>query len=298
MANWDPEAEYQFGFGSGYFFAGKKMKKVRGGGVEEVPFNHEKQVKTFEELLEHLASVATKQRDGLPFLIIDDCSPMSLDPERLESIVAPNPLLWFRPSKNLGVGGKENIIQAVLGERCEFVAKFDADIKLDPFKLDDLVKGFKKHEDAWAITSCITYFARLEAASLPEKQRWFSGSNIADFVVYRSSIFDDIGYTDPAVRYNEDGEYRLRALAALGMKCYVDKELTGKASPSGAGASWEARLESGRFVDKTRPFIKVIFPKDNGTPRLTLDKKRVAEAKGFTIPPSPVANLLASRVWA
>jgi len=295
MENWDSKAHYEFGIGCGYYFSGLRTV-MRKGEMAEIPIAPEKQTAVFKETLAQFSDLAQAE-GGLPFLIIDDCSPVSLPIEELKEIVGDNPLLFIRPPRNLGTAGKENLIQRVLSERCKYVVRFDADVKFDPFTLDYFRDAFAELPDAWAITPCITYFARLDASNLPEDQRYFSGSNIADLAVMDSAIFDEIGYADPKVKWNEDGEYRLRAKAITGKLCYVDKEMTGTAKPTGGGGKpLEFRAKAGRYIDKTRPFIKVVYPKGK-TPRLMLDKKRLDEVKEFYIPAHPIAERLANRVW-
>jgi hypothetical protein len=245
------------------------------------------------------AFLAEKLKDSgseAPFVILDDASPERMDVDRLVEITKPFPFFYMRLPKNMGCGGKENILQYVLSQRSDYVLRWDSDIRLDGLSLENIAADFESMNDAWAITSCITYFARLEASQLPEEQNHFSGSNIADFVAYRSSAFEHIGYSDPELRVNEDGDLRLRALAKRGWKCYVDKRITGKAIPSGAGTPGGSRNKIGEYIAKTRPFIKVSYPK-SGQFRIRLDKAAADTAKDFMIEPHPYAKKIAQALW-
>lgn len=295
LENWDHEGEYEFGFGIGYYFSGKRHV-VKNGETIVKDHKPQKQIRLYEELLAFMVEVAKKNGGGYPFFVIDDCSPVVPEPDRVIDIVGDQPLLYVRLPKNVGCGGKENLLQRVLGERCKYILRFDCDIKLDKLSLKSIRKAFKKYKDAWAITSCITYFARLHAATLPDKQRYFAGSNIADFVAMRSSIFNKVGYSDPKCRRNNDGDLRLRIAAQTGMKCYVDRRITGKAPPSGSGNTYERSVKSARHVETTRPFIRVSYP-TNGHPRFMLNKKKKETAEGFFVPPMPFADKLANAVW-
>jgi hypothetical protein len=295
LKNWNPEGEYEYGFGIGYYFT-KERTIMKDGEVITKPHNPSRQIRVFEELLQFMVNVSKENGGGFPFFVIDDCSPVKPEPDRVEEIVGDEPLLYVHLPKNVGCGGKENILQTVLGARCKYILRFDSDIRIDNLSLRELSKAFKKYKDAWAITSCITYFARVYAATLPEEQRYFAGSNIADFVAYRSSIFDKVGYFDPRCRRNSDGDMRLRIAAQLDMKCYVDRNITGKASPSGSGNTSDSTNKAARYVEVTRPFIRVSYP-SRGNPRFALNKKKKNMAKGFYIPPMPFAEKLSKAVW-
>lgn len=250
----------------------------------------------FLNTLRDMVALIKKQAPGSPVFVIDDESPVSPDLDTIQDIVGDLPFLYFRLPQNLGCGGKENILQRVLSERCKYIVRYDADIRVENVKLKDIKRAFKELPDAWAITSCITYFARLEASKLSDDVRYFSGSNIADFLVMKSEALKEIGFSDPELRCNDDGDIRLRALAGRGWKCYVDKTIGGKAPPSGAGANLEVRTRMGKYVSETRPFIRVIFPPKK-SPRFTLDKKQAETAKDFYIPGHTYAEELAKRVW-
>lgn len=291
--NWDPKGRYEFGIAAGYFFAGRR-NVMRKGVMTEIPVKHEKQLGIFKDTLAQFVELADGE-GGLPFFIVDDGSPVSPSIDELKEIIGDNPFLFVRFPRNLGVSTKENVVQRVLKERCDYVLRFDADVSFDPFDLDYFRDGFKANPDAWSITPCITYFARLDASQLPEKQRYFTGSNSADFLAYDSRIFDEIGYSEWKIRYNNDGDLRIRA-KAVGKFCYVDKHFTGKAQPSGGGTALEQRLKDSRYLEKTRPFIKAVYPK--GKPaRLMLDKKKVHLAKGFRVPAHPIGEKIAKAVW-
>lgn len=296
MNNWDHDAKYEFGFGVGFHFSGKRhaMKK---GVMTVTETNNAKDIVKFEGALAEMVTLSRDQGGNGPIFIVDDASPVSPDSGRLQEIIGDLPFLFFRLPRNLGCGGKENILQRVLSERCEYVVRYDADIHVENVNLEEVKQAFVDMPDAWAITSCITYFARLYASQLSEDVRYFSGSNIADFLVTKSSVYGEIGFSDPKLRTNDDGDLRLRALAAKGWKCYVDRTIGGKAAPSGAGADLSVRTELAQYVSDTRPFIKVIFPPGK-TPRFTLNKKQTETAKGFTIPGHPFAEKLVEKVWA
>jgi len=157
LRNWDVEGHYEFGFGCGFYFSGKRQITKK-GVTTAVPYNHEKQIKTFEETLAKMAASA-KAEGGCPFIIVDDASPVEVEPERIAEIVGENPMLYLRVDENVGVGGKENILQRALVDRCKYVLKFDVDVQFDSMPLDKIRKGFKTLADAWTITTCIAYFA-------------------------------------------------------------------------------------------------------------------------------------------
>lgn len=295
LNDWDPDAHYRLGIGLGFYFDGKR-RVVRKGETVIIEAPLAPRMELFQNNVRRLVEASRATGERVPVVIIDDHSPVEPDVDALAAIVAPNPFLYFRLPKNLGCGGKENILQSILAARCDFVARCDDDVTLEPFDFNDVLAAFDEIDDAFAVTSCITYFARLDASSQPEGVRHFSGSNMADFVIYRSSVFERVGYSDPVLRSNDDGELRLRIAGALDWRIYVDKTLTGKAVPSGAGAGLEKRRELGEYVKATRPYITVIFPKE-GTPRYRLNKKMADEAKMFYVPPHPYAQRLIPRIW-
>jgi glycosyltransferase involved in cell wall biosynthesis len=296
LRNWDHEAHYQFGLGMGFYFNGYRQVMRKGEMVKlEIPLDVRMAVTN--ETLEHLvAQLRRHAGKDAPIVIIDDCSPAPPEPERWADIAGDNPFLYFRLPKNLGCGGKENILQSILAPRCEFVARCDDDVTLDDFSFQDIVDGFNELDDAFAITSCITYFARVEASQLPEGQRYFSGSNMADFVIYKSSVFDEVGYSDPYLRMNEDGELRIRIHAALNKVIYVDKMIGGKATPTGGGNTLEGRIRMSKYVEATRPFVQVIYPK-KGVPRFRMNKKMAHEAKLFYVPAHEYATRMNAHLW-
>lgn len=295
LNNWEPEGFYDFGFGIGYYFSGERYV-VKNGETIVKDHRPQKQIRLYEELLEFMVETSDKNGGNFPFVVINDCSPIIPEPDRAVDIVGNHPLLYIKLPENVGCGGKENILQRILGERCKYILRFDCDIKLDVLSLSSLKKAFEKLDNAWAITSCITYFARLQASTLPVNQRYFAGSNIADFVAMRSSIFKRVGYSDPLCRRNNDGDLRLRIAAATGMKCYVDTKITGKAPPSGSGNTYERSLASARHVETTRPFIRVSYPV-NGHPRFSLNKNKLEKAKDFYVPAMPIAEKLVKAIW-
>jgi hypothetical protein len=295
LARWDAKASYKFGLGCGYYLNGVR-RVVSKGAFVEIPVNVEKYRSLMYRTTEFMVDRLKEANETAPFVILDDQAPIRMDVERLIKITDPHPFLYVRLPVNMGVGGKENILQHVLQERCKYMLRWDADVAMEALSLPDIESAFHKLPDAWAITSCITYFARLEAASLPARQNLFAGSNIADFVAYRCSVFKELGYADPALRINEDGDMRLRALAKLNMQCYVDKRITGKAIPSGANMGAPSRVEVGEYIAKTRPFAKVVFPR-NGSFRLLLDKKKLDIAQDFYIGPHEYATKLAAVLW-
>jgi len=290
----------------GYFFDG--IRRTAGSAtVEGKPLNAEKRFKIMEATLGAMLEEAKSASLDVPFVIVDDCSPTSFPADRFEELLRDRPFAYVRLLENKGAGGKENVLQRVLGVRCQYVLRCDDDVLLNRFRYEEIAQGFEELKDAWAITSCITLYARMDAASLPESQRYFRSGSIADFVAMRSSVFGAVGYSDPALRSNEDGDLRLRCLAVIGASCYVDRRLTGKAMPSGAGASlgvsgYEQKLKMGRYVEETRPFIKVVYPKGK-TPRFTLNKKymrETAEAGAkpvFYVPPSSEAEECVQLLW-
>ncbi len=295
LKNWNPKGIYEYGFGIGYYFAGER-RIMKNGKMIIKPHNPAKQIRIFEELLEFMVDTSKDNGGDLPFFVLDDCSPVKPNPDRVVDIIGKEPLLYVHLTKNVGSGGKDNIIQKVLGDRCKYVLRFDSDICLDKLNLSELSNAFEKYKNAWAITSCITYFARMTASTLPDNQRYFASSNIADFVAFRSSIFEDSGYSDPKCRRNHDGDQRLRMEATKGMKCYVDREITGKATPSGSGNTTKSSIKAARYVEITRPFIRVSYPK-SGHPRFSLNKKKLHTAKNFYIEPMPFAEKLSKAVW-
>lgn len=296
MENWDKRGRYEFGVGVGYYFGGFR-RSMRGGVLTEVPVPPEKQIGVFLDLLRLLSRIVDEDGTEAPFLVVSDCSPIEVDSDLIMDAIGDHPKLFTRLPKNLGCGGKDNVLQKVLGDRCDYVLRVDADVRLDDFSLEDLRTGFKKLPDAWAITSCITYYARLAAASLPPDQRWFASANIADLVAFRSSIFSYSGYSDPDIRNDPDAEQRLRMLGGYGMKCYTDRKITGKAPPTGGNATAAGRVKIGEHIAKTRPFIRVVFPKNEGTPRLVLNKSTAHTANGFIIPAHPYAKRIAAAAW-
>jgi hypothetical protein len=296
MVRWDPKANYKFGFGCGYYLDGIRRVVSKGEFVER-PVNVEKYQATMYNAVSFMVRCLAEAKETAPFFIIDDASPVKMDVERLIELTAPHPFLYLPLPENGGCGNKENIIQHVLSKRCQYVLRWDSDVTLDKLSLGDVEVAFKKMPDAWAITSCITYFARMDASRLPPGQHHFAGSNIADFVAYRSDAFKKIGYSDPDLRVNEDGDLRLRAIAKVGLKCYVDRRITGKAIPSGANVNVVDRAPIGEYIAKTRPFIRVVFPK-RGAFRLVHNEKATATAKHFYIGPSPLAEKLSEKVWA
>lgn len=295
IKNWDKKAHYTFGFGMAYYFSGKRQTVSYGKTIIK-EHDSRKQIETFEKLLRFTNAISKKYSGKHPFLVIDDCSPIKPNPDRVLDLLGSHPVIYIHLPTNIGAGGKENIIQRVLSERCEYILRFDSDIALDDLSLPSIKEAFESIPDAWAITSCITYFARMYASSLPPWNRYFHGSNIADFVAMRSSVFKKVGYADPKLRKNMDGDMRLRLLAALDMKCYTDRKITGKAMPSGAGGNAESNIECARYVEETRPFIKVSYPKSTN-PRFRLNKKEKDSAKEFYIPALPFADKLAKAVW-
>ena len=295
LVRWDPKGTYKYGIGCGWYLNGMRRVVSKGAFVEK-PLNVERYRNIVCDTAEFLVEKLKDANETAPFVILDDQSPVKMDIERMIKITDPHPFLYVKLPSNMGAGGKENILQHILQQRCEYVVRWDADVKLDAPSFQELEASFKKLPDAFAITSCITYFARLEASLLPARQNHFSGSNIADFVAYRSSAFKELGYSDPMLRINEDGDLRLRALAKMDMRCYVDKRISGKATPSGANTGQDARVEVGNYIAKTRPFIKVVFPR-NGSFRLTLNKKDSESAKDFHIGPHPYAEKLALALW-
>ena len=297
LQRWDPNGRYKFGCGSGWYLDGTRRIYDRKGEYKEKPIDVDKYRRIMEETTEFMVSRLDEAGETAPFFIIDDHSPVELDMERLADIVDPHPFFGIRLPKNMGAGGKENILQHLLSRRVDYILRWDADVKLDTLDLGELEAAFEDMEDAFAITSCITYFARLDAST--HDKRYFAGSNIADFVAYRSEALERLGYSDPELRLNEDGDLRLRALAAHDWKCYTDREITGKAVPSGAGNASDDRSPIGEYIRDTRPFIKVVFPK-NGNFRLLLNKTRpdyIDEAKDFYIGAHPIAKKLAEKLW-
>jgi hypothetical protein len=295
IENWDKKAKYTYGFGISYYFTGKRQI-VKDGKTIIKECDSRKQINVFEELLQFMADTSDKYGGNHPFLVIDDCSPVKPIPDRVLEILGNRPVVYLRLPVNIGAGGKENIIQKVLSERCKYVLRFDSDIKLDNLSLPSIKKAFEELKDAWAITSCITYFARVYAATLLPEQRYFHGSNIADFVAMRSSVFKKVGYADPKLRKNMDGEMRLRLLSSLDMKCYTDREIKGKAIPSGTGGNLKINNECARYVEMTRPFIRVSYPK-NCNARFMLNKKKKDLGKGFYVPALPFAEKLCKAIW-
>lgn len=292
---WDPRAEHEFGFAVAYYFSGQR-NVTRKREVVTVPVDPAVQTATFRETLRYFAE---RTRRDYPFLIIDDGSPVRVKYKDLLRLVDPHPLLFVRFERNRGIGAGRNLLQRVLSERCEYVVRFDADVTFDGFTVDAIRQCFAENPDACGYTPCITYFARLAAAELPPDQRWFSGSNCADMIAWRAADLHEMGYADAELRWNVDGDQRLRALAALDKRIYVDRELGGKAPPSGGGGDHEMRVEMGRYIAETRPFIKVAFPKNRGTPRLLLNKKYVAEhgANGFRVGGDAMAEYVANVAW-
>jgi hypothetical protein len=76
----------------------------------------------------------------------------------------------------------------------------------------------------------------------------------------------------------------------------VDKRITGKSIPSGAGTPGESRHKIGDYIAKTRPFIRVSYLK-SGHFRIQLNPSEVESAKDFTVEPHPHAVKIAQSLW-
>lgn len=303
--NWDPKAEYDFGIGFGYFFRGYRTWANLQGEWVRTPLGIESRIRNTFKTLRNLLDSARAYGKPSPVVIINDASPIPFPILNALRIVGDAPLLYAELPSNKGVGCKENIIQRILAERCKYIIRYDDDSLVYPFSFKQVKRAFRKDvPDAWAITSCITYFARMLSAKVPEETRYFTSANLADFAVFRSSIFGKVGYSDPKMRWNNDGDLRLRCLAFLDMNCYVDKKIIGRALPTGAGVDLNNRLKLAAYIQRTRPFIKVIFLNTTKTPRLALDRKAkeiiqsgVVKEKVRFVPAHPWGEKIAEHVW-
>ena len=288
---------YKFGYGCGYFIKGE----IHDFNHPEAPVkkvNPAKQLQLFYDNLTFFKERAKEYGEVGPFIVVDDGSPIKVDLDQVAELTDPHPLAYITFPHNGGVGMKEHVVQVALASVTDYIIRWDVDIKMDPFPLRSFLMAFKEDiPDAWVIAPCITYFARLYEASLAPDVRYFSGANLADMACFRSEVFRRVGYSDPFCKVNNDGELRLRALGALGWKCYVDRTLTGKARPSGAGSGTDKRIIVGEHLKETRPWLQVVFPEGKGTFRLSLNKKRAAEAKETNIAPNTWACEVRDTLW-
>jgi len=232
---------------------------------------------------------------GATFLLLDDGSPAPVDVDHFSPILG-NVAWAYARQENRGAGGAYHALQVALSP-CRYVANLDADVELDdPLALQHAAEGFDANPDAVIISSNITYFARMWFAQNPDGGRWVSGANSADFRLYKSILLGEVGYVDPEIRRLEDGEFRLRMEALHGLKVYVDRLITGKATP---GMTDAARAEENvPMVLSRSPWAQATRRRDGRFLSLRLRAKaREQNWQDRYVGPAPYALALRDALW-
>ncbi len=278
--DWDPNLRSEYGLAVRFYANGVRKTRLRDGTYIEKSVRPVKQLERFYNSIRFASQLAKEGGVVSPIVVYIDGSPVVPDLERMLEAAGGLPFAVIIPPDNQGCGAGENIVQHALSSVCKYLIRWDADVELNPFDIHDIAKAFKTIEEdpnepgAFALSSNITMFARLFAKDLPDEVRYFSGANMADLVIYDTEVLREVGYADPVLYVNEDGELRLRAESATGKRVYVDKLITGKAAPSGANSNTERRKLVGKYIKATRPWITTVFPK-KGMFRLRMGGKAV-----------------------
>lgn len=261
-----PRRRYKCVVAVGYHFSGRRVDS----SGRELKINVGRLFRPMYETLE------TFQRDpalnGSALLVVDDSSP--LEPPDLCRYLANHPAYAFvRLRVNVGVGGKENVIQGVGSALSSRVFRVDADVGLRP--------GARPLFDAFDVIgnlSCATinagfigYILSKDASAMP----YVVTSQIGNAVMYNSDVFKTVGYSDPELRYFEDLDWVYRTWDA-GYTSVMAMKVTGRTVSSGCGgtANPDIRREAARLVCLKNRSLSFTLRKSGKTPIIRYHPQR------------------------
>lgn len=211
------------------------------------------------------------------FLIIDDASPEKIDDNLLRKALHPHPHVLVHWKTNRGVGAKSNAMMWVaiqIGSKV--YVEVDADLELQS-GLEHALKGLQLPSVGISTISAgfLSFYV-------------FHGVN-SDYAEVSSvsgglrmipvEVLEDVGLSDPELRYYEDMDWLSRA-RIRGYRSMMSRISKGVCQSSGAGCSVQKRQEMARYLFSRNPLIQVGKRRD-GTPVIRLPD--VDKGDGFDL---------------
>ena len=280
--DFNPNKKYEYNIAVGYWLSGIKIDSQ--GNKKEIDQKKSKKI-----LLDSLNILSKNNKNAL-FTILDDCSPIPI-PEVLDSLEG-NPVIVVQLLQNQGVGGKENILQSISKKFSDFYFRFDADVKFTKCPVDSLRKAF---QDCPNLGMAVINAGFLGAMTCGKKD----GPNyvqikgaVGNGAMVPTKIFNQVGFSDPTLRYFEDVDMAIR-IYSQGYRIVMVQSAQGTTTQSGAGTEPGDRPIYAQYLQKLNPGVKVSY-NSNGMPIIRWESTAFAYRR--TLPSSPLSMLILNKL--
>jgi hypothetical protein len=284
-----PYDHYHCVVGIGFYFSGQRINSK--GEVTIV-----KPTKLFNNLISSLLRLRDNEQERKErwlYVIIDDDSPYKSD--ELYKIVTTEleSYVYIQLQSNVGVGGKENIIQSIALQYADFVFRLDADVKLIT-SINGLFDAFSEITNLGVATIRAGFIGNLYFYQNPTDKYIFT-AQIGNGVLWSVKALKRIGIANNALRYFEDLDLVYKAKYE-GLSSVMVMNVVGNTISSGTGgtASFERQQESAKLLVNSNPLVSYSISKI-GKPIIRYNKNygKVALFDSFIInkeSPSEIAQ--------
>jgi hypothetical protein len=258
LYNFRPQS-YKVVVGAGFYYNNTKIKS----DGKLVKTNSSTFFKNFHHTIDLLKE--DPACENALFVLIDDCSPTKLD--RMVSWT-DRPFIYIELEKNVGVGGKENILQYFAVNFAEYLFRIDNDVKL----LDSVQPCFDifEKESSAGIVTINAGFCAYHLMKKCKKDYVQSGSAIGNATLIPSRLFEKISYSMPQLRFFEDIDLYSK-FKYQGYHSYMSKLTKGNTNSSGAGINFERRQEMADILTASNPLLQYHLNK-KGMPIFSMSK--------------------------
>jgi len=278
--------QYDCVVGCGYYFSGYR---VDSHGVKKPERNV---ANNFTPMLRSLDSLRMDEKESKAnwlYVIVNDLSPFD-SKEIWESVQKCNNYIYVWLDKNVGCGGKENIIQSISSRYSKRLFRFDADVNLTSTILP-LFEAFDNIHNLACATINAGFMGGMLTYNQPN-ERYISTTQIGNAVIWNTETFEEVGFSNPNLRYFDDLDLVYKALHK-GYESVMVTSVTGKTRSSGCGGTMDfsKQKDSANILVESNPLVTYHLS-SKGKPHIRYNKHYVVDIFGrnpIKEPPSKTA---------
>lgn len=281
--NFNPNKHYTYLIGVGYYINDLgELKKYR---------------RTIQRSLNILAKETREYYDSNNlFVLIDDDGDFPIDLDGIEELEGL-PTIQITLDRNIGAGGKENILEYLATLSSELYFRFDSDVLLTTPILRP-IHNFLKENDRISFVTINAGFM----GSIYEKERKETGKSfietaqIGNAVGCWTELFNDIGYSDSLLYYFHDLDMVYKA-KRLGLKSGMLMTTKGRTKSSRRTALINMKIGEAQYLHKVAPYLKISYLKKDNMPIIRYNPNKPSLFENRYNPPSPLAIALGNSIF-
>lgn len=260
------QSKFDCVIGIGYYFSGFRVDAS--GEKKRIDMN--KSINTILHTIELLNRNEKALKQNWLYVIVNDKSPYD-NPIILDFIRSnANSYIYIWLDENVGVGGKENILQTIGTWYSDRVFRVDADVFLMT-TIKPLFEAFKQVPQLGCSTINAGYIGNMLTYQNPN-QLYISTAQIGNAVMWDTNVLKKIGFCNPELRYFEDLDLVYKA-KWQGYASVMTTSVVGKTVSSGCGGTmdFKKQQQAAKLMIDTNPLV-TFYLNQKGKPIIYYNK--------------------------